>query len=79
MTDARGVLSKYRQCTCNVTYSALAYSLLLPKNNNHYIFFLALHFLSVCSLSYLACKAHATYYIAICGVSCSAVFFHFIS
>jgi hypothetical protein len=29
----------------------------------------------VCSLSYPACKAHAPYFIAICDLSVSAVFF----
>jgi hypothetical protein len=33
----------------------------------------------VCSLSYPACKAHAPYYIVICIVSVSAIFFHIIS
>ena len=35
--------------------------------------------LCVCSLSYSACKAHASCYIAICGPSGSTIFFHFIS
>ena len=29
----------------------------------------------VCSLSYPACNAHAPYYIAICGLSVSTIFF----
>jgi hypothetical protein len=33
----------------------------------------------VCSLSYPARKAHAPYYIVICGLSGSTVFFHIIS
>ena len=33
----------------------------------------------VCSLSYPACNAHAPYYIVICGLSGSTVFFHIIS
>jgi hypothetical protein len=33
----------------------------------------------VCSLSYPACKAHAPYYIVICGLSGSTIFFHGIS
>jgi hypothetical protein len=33
----------------------------------------------VCSLSYPACKAHAPYYIVICGMSGSTVVFHIIS
>jgi hypothetical protein len=31
------------------------------------------------SLSYPACKAHAPYYIVICGLSGSTIFFHIIS
>ena len=30
---------------------------------------------SVCSLSYPACNAHAPYYIVICGLSGSTIFF----
>jgi hypothetical protein len=37
------------------------------------------HILSFCSLSYLARKAHAPYYIVICGLSGSNIFFHIIS
>jgi hypothetical protein len=33
----------------------------------------------VCNLSYPACKAHAPYYIAICGLSGCTIFFHIIS
>jgi hypothetical protein len=33
----------------------------------------------VCSLSYPPCKAHASYYIVICGLSSSTIFFHIIS
>jgi hypothetical protein len=35
--------------------------------------------LSVCSLSYPACKAHAQYCIVICGLSGCNIFFHIIS
>jgi len=33
----------------------------------------------VYSLSYPSLKAHATYYIIICGLSVSTIFFHIIS
>jgi hypothetical protein len=35
--------------------------------------------LCVYSLSYPACKAHASYYIVICGLSGCTIFFHIIS
>jgi hypothetical protein len=40
-----------------------------------------LHIMSacVCSLNYPACKAHAPYYIVICGLSVSTMFLHIIS
>jgi hypothetical protein len=37
------------------------------------------HYECVSSLSYPPCKAHAPYYIAICGLPGSTVFFHIIS
>ena len=39
-----------------------------------------LHILSVCvcSLSYPVCKAHTSYYIAICGLSACTIFSHVI-
>jgi len=43
---------------------------------------LVLHILSVClhsCLSYPACKAHAPYYIAICGLSGTKIYFFHIS
>ena len=33
----------------------------------------------ICSLTYPACSAHAPYYIVICGLSDSTVFFHIVS
>ena len=33
----------------------------------------------VCSLSYPTCKAHVLYYIVICGLPGSTIFFHTIS
>jgi hypothetical protein len=38
-----------------------------------------LHMLSACSLIYQACKAHALYYIDICGLSGFTIHFHIIS
>jgi hypothetical protein len=38
-----------------------------------------LHILSVCMLNYPAQKPHALYYIVICGLSGSTIFFHIIS
>jgi len=42
--------------------------------NKYYIFKVC-----VCSLSYLACKAHVPYYIVICGLSGPTIFFFIIS
>jgi hypothetical protein len=36
-------------------------------------------FVCLCSLSFPACKAHAQYYIVICGLSGFTIFFHIIS
>jgi hypothetical protein len=55
-----------------ITYywGAFAWPLLQWKSNKYYIFWVC-----VCSLSYAACKAHAPYYIVICGLSGCTVFF----
>jgi hypothetical protein len=37
-----------------------------------------LHTLCVCSLSYPACKAHAPYYIVICGLWLHQIFRHYL-
>ena len=48
---------------------------MLPcKNNNYYLFWVY-----VCSFSYPARKAHAPYYIVICGLSGCTIVFSFIS
>jgi hypothetical protein len=39
----------------------------------------ALIITGVCNLSYPASKAHATYYIVVCGLPGSTIFFNFIS
>jgi hypothetical protein len=48
--------------------------MLLWKSDKYYIFWVY-----VCGLSYPACKAHAPYYIVICGQSDSTMFFHITS
>ena len=47
---------------------------IVATEKQYYVFWVC-----VCSLSYPARKAHATYYIVICGLSGSTVFFHIIS
>jgi hypothetical protein len=44
------------------------------QGNKYYVFWVR-----VCSLGYPACKAHAQYYIVICGLSGCTIFFHIIS
>jgi hypothetical protein len=46
---------------------------LLPRKNS------IMYYDRVCSLTCPACKAHASYYIVICGLSGSIIFFHIIS
>ena len=43
------------------------------ESNNYYIFRVRF-----CSLSYSPCKAHASYYIVICGLSGCTIFYHII-
>ena len=40
---------------------------------------LCILWLCVCRLSYAACNAHALYYIVVCGMSGSTIYFHIIS
>jgi hypothetical protein len=54
---------------CTITWSLSPW-----KSDKCYLFWVC-----VCSLSYPACKAHALYCIAICGLSGCTVFFHVIS
>jgi len=44
------------------------------KSKKYYIFQVC-----VCGFSYPACKAHASHYIVICGLSVSTVYFHIVS
>jgi hypothetical protein len=37
------------------------------------------HIMGVCRLSYAACKAHSPYWVIICDMSDSTMFFHIIS
>jgi hypothetical protein len=41
------------------------------QSNKYYVLWVC-----VCSLNYTACNAHAPYYIVICGLSASTIFFH---
>jgi hypothetical protein len=63
-----------RQCTYNVTSRCVRVTTVAVKSNKYYIVWVC-----VCSLSYPTCKAHAPYYIVICDLSGSTIFFHIIS
>ena len=59
-----------KQHTCNVKLRRIR--VLLPwKSNKYHIFWVC-----VCSPIYPSCKAHAPYYIVICGLSGCTIFFH---
>ena len=64
-----------RQWTYNVTLRR-AYAIIdaVEKSNKYYLFWVC-----ICSLKYPAWDAHAPYYIVICGLTRSAIFFHIIS
>ena len=53
-------------------------TIIAVENNEYYIFCVCVC-VCVCSLSYPSRKAHAPYYIAICGLSGCTVIFHIIS
>jgi hypothetical protein len=59
--------------TITIHWSTFEQWSLLRKSNKYYIFWVC-----VCNLSYPACKAHAPYYIVICGLSGSTIFVHII-
>jgi hypothetical protein len=53
-------------------------------HHHHYYYYYYYYYyyafgVSVCSLSYPACKAHVPYYTVVCGVPCCNTFFHVIS
>ena len=56
---------------CNVTLRRVPVTVVAEKSNKYYIFRVC-----VCSLSYAARKAHAPYFIAVCGLSDCIIFFH---
>jgi len=66
-----------RQASSQSLYSSIRnttnktrWPLLQWQNNNYYIFWVC-----ICSLRYPACKAHALYYIVVCGLSGYIIFF----
>ena len=66
-------LGDNRQCTYNVTYGCFRERIFAVEKLKY------TYSECVCSLSYLACKAHAPNYTVICGLSGSTIFSHFIS
>jgi len=60
----------------NITWRCVRVNMFTVEmgKKNDYIFLVC-----VCSLSYPVCKAHAPYYIVICGLSACTIFFHVIS
>ena len=62
-----------RQHTCKVVLKRVR-ATVLPWGSSKYDIF----WVCVCSLSYPACKAHAPYYILICGLCGCTIFFHII-
>jgi hypothetical protein len=65
---------KYGNMRINITLRRVRVTILSWKSSKYYMFWVC-----VCSLSYPACKAHAPYYIAICGLSGCTIFSHIIS
>jgi hypothetical protein len=66
------------------TYSVILEGggVLVQRSRNHFCRWKAvsiIYYECVCCLSYAACKAHASYYFVICGMSGCTVFFHIIS
>jgi hypothetical protein len=61
------------QCTYKITLRYVRITI-VAVGSKYYIFRMY-----VCSLSYPACTVHAQYYIVICGLSASTIFFHILS
>jgi hypothetical protein len=57
----------------NITLWRVCATIVAEESSMYYIFWVC-----VCSFGYTACNAHAPYYIVICGLSGSTVFFHLI-
>ena len=62
-----------RQCMCNVTIKSVYVTTDVEKQKSH------VFWVCICSLSYPASKWHGPHYIATCGLSGCAIFFHVIS
>jgi hypothetical protein len=62
-----------RQCAYNLILRRVRLTIVAVESNKYYKFWVC-----VCSLTYPVCKAHESYYIAICGMVGSAIFFHII-
>jgi len=67
-------LNKAGKARITVHCGAFVQPLLQLKCNKYYIFWVP-----VCGPRYTASKAHEPYYIVVCGMSGSAIFFHIIS
>jgi len=65
--QVRIITIKYKKCDnvrTNVTVKRVRITIFAVECNNCYVFLVC-----VCSLSYIACDAHVSYYIVICGLS----------
>ena len=67
---SRAVWNKTANARINVTWRRVRVTIVAVEKQ--YV----LRILSVCSFSYPTCKAHAPYYIVICGLSGCTKFFH---
>ena len=66
-------LTTFPNRTRQAKYIRHNFKLLSFKSHKYYIFWVC-----ICSLNYRACKAHASYYIAIYGLLACTIFFHII-
>ena len=62
--------NKTRECTYNIILRHVCITV-VTVSSKYYIFKVC-----VCSFSNPACKAHAQYYVVICGLTASTIFFH---